>query len=120
CLPGATASLEPTQVDFGTVELNQVKRWIFQYKNTGPRTLGIPVVEVMGGDFLVVDNTCQPLNAGNACRITVGFRPQTVGPQTGILSVTASPASPVTSKLQGLGVEPDAGADGSTDAAADG
>jgi len=100
-------SLSPSSLDFGQQHVGTSQAQTVTVTNTGTASLivGLPVTT---GDFTADATACgKPELPGQSCVITVTFSPNTIGPQSGTLSITSNAgSSPDTVALTGTGVNP--------------
>ena len=98
--------LDVTSHDFGAVPMGVASAPVtFTVTNRGRSVSGTPVVALSGEFFQPRPGCTVPLNGpGGTCTTTVVFRPTTVGPRNGMLTVAASPGGTVTAALTGEGL----------------
>lgn len=93
-VPAVPVNGKGTQVNLSTLSLTYAPQAIgttsasqsVTLTNTGPAALGITSLALAGanpGDFVISSNSCgTSLNTGSSCRVSIGFRPTSVSPQT--------------------------------------
>ena len=106
CPTTAVLAIAPSERDFGDVQIQTeapVQR--FTVTNMGAGVSGLPSV-ALGGDtaFSMQTQCASQLGPGASCATDVTFRPQALGPASGVLSVSASPGSQVQAMVTGNGV----------------
>ena len=124
-----TLTLSSNNIVFGTTNVgSQSYAQPVIFGNVGLTDLAVSVFLSAGGNdfFLDTTNVASPLAPGASASFSVRFKPSTVGPLIGSVTVNSNdPSAPTTIiSLSGTGQIPDAGADatadGSNDAVADG
>ena len=94
------ANYSPTQVHFGSVDVDSVNTQQLAVTNTGGLPFNITAVSVSGGEYTLANAVCNgnpfsspaTLNAGGSCTFTVQFAPTTTGLATGLITITDSAA----------------------------
>jgi len=101
-LPAVT--LTPTSLTFPTQLVGTTsKAQTVTLRNTGLGILKITKGAITG-PFGETTNCGAIVNPGNSCTISVTFKPRTIGPASGSISITDNaPSSPQTISLQGTG-----------------
>jgi hypothetical protein len=100
---GGSPTMAPVSADFGSEPVNFTSAsQKFLWTNNSTFSLLVSSVTV-SGDFLITGNTCTAVGAGATCEIDVAFKPTTIGPRTGLLTV-ATTSSTLTAPLTGTGV----------------
>ena len=102
--PRACPVMGSTEVQYGTVVVNQSRMLHIVITNYGNTNMSIGKISV-NGDFSYVGGSCKTqLKPGTHCNLRVQFTPQAVGPRSGTLTVNDSgPGSPQTVNLSGTG-----------------
>ncbi|WP_228151116.1 choice-of-anchor D domain-containing protein [Tamilnaduibacter salinus] len=84
-------SVDPTEVDFGTVTVGQTQQQDLTVENTGEAVLNVTSVSVDGDTSLsLVNNGCVNVNAGATCPVTVAYAPTTEGTNTADLTIESN------------------------------
>jgi hypothetical protein len=104
---GAAVSLNPTSVNFGSVDVGTVSpQQSVTLTNTGNATLNITSVTT-ASPFTVNNHCSSTLNAGDSCTIALNFAPTAGGTANGTLTIADSALnSPQTVSLTGVGLAP--------------
>ena len=99
---GGTATLTPPTADFGSQPVGfPTVAQSFQWTNKSTFPASVTLLNTTG-DFSVIGNNCSTVPGGASCNIQVVFNPITVGPRTGVLTVS-SIGTTLTSTLTGIG-----------------
>ncbi len=98
---GGQPTLSPASANFGSETLGfttapQTFTW------TNNSTFSASATTEITSGFNVVSNNCQNVQGGSSCQIAVNFQPNTLGAQTGTLTVNSSGPS-ITAALSGIG-----------------
>ncbi len=102
----ATDSLSPLSLSFAPQQLNTASTaQQVTLTNAGDVALTLIAAQITAGDFAVVNGCGNSLNAHSSCAMSVTFVPKSVGPGTGILTVSDQFRSQ-TVTLNGTGVAP--------------
>jgi hypothetical protein len=100
----AGIKLATTFNDFGSIEINKMSApFTFVVANTGTGVAGKPQISISSGDFIQT-NDCDAIPGGGTCKVTVVFRPTSVGSKQGTLMVTSVPGGSAYAALYGSGV----------------
>jgi hypothetical protein len=100
----AGIKLAPTATDFGSVEIGKMSApFTFVVANTGSGVAGKPQISISSGDFTQT-NDCDAIPGGGTCKVTVVFKPTSVGSKQGMLTVASVPGGIATAALSGRGV----------------
>jgi hypothetical protein len=102
---GTVVELNPTSLNFGTVQVGYVSALTTTLTNVGSTTLSITSITVTGSGEFSQTNTCgNRVRAGKSCTITVTFKPTFNGAVTGTVSISDNGGgSPQTVSLSGTG-----------------
>lgn len=103
---GGQPSLSPISQDFGSEAVGYpTAAKTFTWTNNSSFPLGVSAVGITGIDFNIASDNCTSATVvgGGSCTITVVFKPTTLGPLTGTLSVVSAGFSQ-TASLSGTGV----------------
>lgn len=105
-----TASLSPTAINLGSIDLGASTSMTFTVTNTTTfvSTVNVTNIAISGtnaADFTQTSN-CTSLAEGATCTITVTFAPSAIGTRTGLLTVTTDSTSnpTLTATLTGVGL----------------
>jgi hypothetical protein len=102
----ATDSLSPLSLSFAPQQLNTASTaQQVTLTNAGDVALTLIAAQITAGDFAVVNGCGNSLNAHSSCAMSVTFVPKSVGPGTGVLTVSDQFRSQ-TVTLNGTGVAP--------------
>ena len=88
--PGAFCDLNPTTLDFGTVERDTIAYRAFTIRNAGDSTLAGSIVQPSCQDFAVMGSLDYRLAPGESVSFAVRFRPSASGMQHCSLSTGSS------------------------------
>jgi hypothetical protein len=103
---GPQISVEPTEVDFGEVELGTLGTESVDVGNDGDVPVGVVGVEVRGpgaGDYSGTGCEGSTLGGGEGCTVTVAFGPSAAGPTRARMIITFSDGSSADVALRGVG-----------------
>ncbi|HEX2681577.1 MAG TPA: choice-of-anchor D domain-containing protein, partial [Candidatus Dormibacteraeota bacterium] len=107
----APATVSPLQVDFGQVGVNTHSAPVtVTLTNTSTATFSVSRVTISGlnkGDFTVASDGCshQTLAPGQACQVTLDFRPEASGDRSATVTFEDTAAnSPQSAPLTGVGI----------------
>jgi hypothetical protein len=103
---GPQISVDPTEVDFGEVEVGSLGTESVDVSNDGEVPVGVGSVDVGGpgaADFSGTGCEGATLGGGEGCTIAVAFRPSGPGPRAATLTVTFSDESSTDVALRGVG-----------------
>lgn len=108
----SAVTITPPSMRFNGVTLGSTSSNVaFTLRNTGRMATG-SILTVLAGrdapDFVIVNNTCGVLGAGQTCAVLVAFRPTSAGPKIAALEVMASPGGRAVAVLEGAGLTPPA------------
>jgi hypothetical protein len=105
---GTVVELNPTGLDFGSVNVGSSRVLTTTLTNVGSTFLSITSIIVTGSSEFSQTNTCgSGIGGGQSCTITVTFRPTVFGSVTGDVSISDNGgASPQIVPLSGFGVLP--------------
>jgi FG-GAP-like repeat/Abnormal spindle-like microcephaly-assoc'd, ASPM-SPD-2-Hydin len=105
---GTVVELNPTSLDFGSVNVGSSRVLTTALTNVGSAFLSITSIIVTGSSEFSQTNTCgSGVGGGQSCTITVTFSPTVAGSVTGNVSISDNGgASPQTVPLSGSGVFP--------------
>jgi hypothetical protein len=102
----ATDTLSPLSLTFAAQQLNTTSATQqVTLTNTGDSALLLIAAQITSGDFTVVNSCGNSLNGHSTCSLLVAFVPKSVGPETGVLTVSDQYRSQ-TVALSGTGVAP--------------
>jgi len=102
----ATDALSPLSLPFAAQQLNTASAaQQVTLTNTGDATLLLIAAQIASGDFTVVNGCGNSLAGHSSCSLLVAFVPKSVGPETGVLTVSDQYRSQ-TVALSGTGVAP--------------
>ena len=102
----ATDALAPLSLSFATQQMNTASSTQqVTLTNSGDAALTLIAAQISSGDFTVVNGCGNSLNGHSACSMLVAFVPKSVGPGTGVLTVSDTYRSQ-TVALIGTGVAP--------------
>jgi hypothetical protein len=97
--------LAPAANDFGSVEVGTMSApFTFTVANTGSGVAARPEISISSPDSFTQTNDCAALPGGGSCRVTVVFRPASLGTKNGTLMVTSVPGGLASAALTGVGV----------------
>ncbi len=100
---GGQPTLTPTSFDFGAVYVGFASASkAFTWTNNSIFTASVSSA-VTTGDFAVQSNSCTNVVSGASCTIQVIYKPTSVGPATGTLTVSSN-SSKVVANLMGTGI----------------
>ncbi len=104
----ARLSPDPSELDFGTVDVGDEATRTVRVRNDGNLPFQTIVILPSGGDvgaFRVVADSCslQQLAPGNACELSVRFSPLRLGPAEAGLLVIQGDGQPLVLRLHGSG-----------------
>lgn len=104
----AALEVAPTAQSFGSIPRSTTgSEIVFTVTNRGQNTSGVPTVSLPGSDFRVTTSTCTTARAQNqTCEVRVVFQPQSTGPKTATLSISATPGGTAQATLTGTGQQP--------------
>ena len=105
----APLTLNPTTLNFGTVNISTTGQLPLQITNTTTSPLTFNNITTTG-DFSYTPNTCPANNstlaAAATCTLTITFAPTSTGPRTGTLSLSTDATTlPLTISLSGTGAQ---------------
>ena len=101
---GGQPTLTPASADFGTEYLGfTTAPKTFTWTNNSIFPVSITSAAATG-DFAVTSSNCSNVAPSASCSITVVYRPTTVGPTTGTLTVQSNSGS-LTASLTGIGAQ---------------
>jgi hypothetical protein len=102
----ATDSLSPLSLAFAAQQLNTTSATQqLTLTNAGDAALLLIAAQIASGDFTVVNSCGNSLNGHSTCSLLVAYVPKSVGPETGVLTVSDQYRSQ-TVALSGTGVAP--------------
>ncbi len=102
----ATDALAPSSLTFAAQQLNTASATQqVTLTNSGDAALLLIAAQIASGDFMVVNSCGNSLNGHSACSLLVAYVPKSVGPETGVLTVSDQYRSQ-TVTLSGTGVAP--------------
>ena len=102
----ATDALTQLSLSFAAQQLNTVSTaQQVALTNAGDVALTLIAAQITAGDFAVVNSCGNSLNAHSSCAMSVTFVPKTVGPGSGVLTVSDQ-FRKQTVTLNGIGVAP--------------
>ena len=99
------AVLSAAELSFGDQSLGSTSAsQTVTLTNSASSTLNVTGINA-GGDFAEADHCAAPLPPGTSCSISVSFSPTTVGPRSGVVTISSNAAgSPQTISLSGVGI----------------
>jgi Abnormal spindle-like microcephaly-assoc'd, ASPM-SPD-2-Hydin len=102
----ATDALSPLSLTFALQQLTTASpAQLITLTNSGDVALTLISAQITSGDFTVVNACGNSLNAHSVCSIAVAFQPKSVGPGTGVLTISDQYRTQ-TINLSGTGVAP--------------
>jgi hypothetical protein len=102
----ATDALAPLSLSFVAQQLNTTSATQqVTLTNSGDAALTLIAAQIAGGDFTVANSCGNSLTGHSSCSLLVAYVPKSVGPETGMLTVTDQYRSQ-TVPLSGTGVAP--------------
>lgn len=102
----ATDALAPLSLAFGAQQITTSSAaQSVTLTNSGDQALQLIAAQITSGDFTVVNGCGNSLNGHASCTLQVAYVPRTVGPETGLLTVSDQYRSQ-TVTLSGTGVAP--------------
>jgi Abnormal spindle-like microcephaly-assoc'd, ASPM-SPD-2-Hydin/Protein of unknown function (DUF1573) len=102
---GASISITPTTVNFGTVNVGATASQSMLIANNGTADLAISQVSTVGSGFSLSNlSSSTTVPAGQSATFTATFKPASAGSAAGSISIASNaPESPMTISLSGVG-----------------